>query len=350
MAVIALSRVEIVADGTRILRGCDVTVDDGEFFALIGRSGSGKSSIIKAIAGLLPLSSGEVRFDGEDVTGIPTHRRDLGLVLQGQGLFPHHDVRSNIGFPLRIRKARPDDVVKRVMAEARALGVDHLLERLPGHLSAGQQQLVQIARAVVRRPRVLLMDEPLANVDIESKHSLRESIVTLQRGYGVTTVYATNDPLEAMTMADRLGVVEDGRVVQVGTPDSVRAAPMSRHTALLTGAIALLPAAVEEDATGPVVVGGGLRLRGWGDALRAAVGEEVTLGLRPEHVVAGSDFVARVASRSIEDRRTVTWLDTGAGRVMSDTVAGATGSTAGCSLAGGLVFDAGGSLVVAVGG
>lgn len=349
MAVITLSEVDVVVDGARLLNGCDLRVDDGEFFVLIGRSGSGKSSIIKAIAGLLPVTHGAVLFDGQDVTGVPTHRRDLGLVLQGQGLFPHHDVRSNIGFPLRIRKARPDDVAKRVMAEARALGVDHLLERMPGRLSAGQQQLVQIARAVVRRPRVLLMDEPLANVDIESKRSLRDSIMTLQRGYGVTAVYATNDPVESMTMADRVGVVEQGQIVQVGSPENVRAAPIDRHTALLTGAVALVSATVIQDSIGPVVVAGELRLRCWGDSMRRAAGEEVTLGLRPEDVVSGSDFAARVATRAVADRRTVSWLELGDVRVMSDTVGGSQGSMVRCSLAGGMVFDHGGRLVTAVG-
>lgn len=349
MTVLTVSQVEVVVDETRILRGCNLAVEDGELLVLIGRSGSGKSSIIRAIAGLLPVAAGAVRFDGEDVTDVPTHLRDLGLVLQGDGLFPHHDVRSNIGFPLRSRKARPDDVFKRVMAEARALGVEHLLERLPGHLSAGQQQLVQIARAVVRRPRVLLMDEPLANVDIESKRSLRESIVTLQRGYGVTTVYATNDPVEAKALADRLGVVADGRIAQVGTPRDVRRAPWDRHTALLTGAVAFLDATVVEDSTGPVVVAGDVRLRGWGDSLLAAIGDEVTLGLRPEDVVSGSDFAAQIVSHGIEDRRPVVWLETGSGRVTSDTINSAEGATVGCSLAGGMVFDARGDLIVAVG-
>lgn len=349
MAVITLSGVDVVVDGTRLLHGCDFRVEDAEFFALIGRSGSGKTSVIKAISGLVPVTGGAVLFDGDDVTDVPTHRRDLGLVLQGDALFPHHDVRSNIGFPLRIRRRRPDDVAKRVMAEARALGVEDLLERMPGRLSAGQQQLVQIARALVRRPRVLLMDEPLANVDIETKRSLREGIVTLQRGYGVTAIYATNDPAEAMTMADRLAVVDGGRIVQVGSPRDVRAAPIDLHTALLTGAVALLPATVEADAVGPIVAAGDVRLRCWGEAVGRAVGQQVTLGLRPGDVVAGSDVSGRMATLGIADGRPVSWIETGDVRVMSDTLTEDPGSRVAFALAGGLVFDGGGRLLTAVG-
>jgi ABC-type sugar transport system ATPase subunit len=349
LAAITMSDVTVVLGDVPVLRGCELAVADGEFFVLIGRSGAGKSSILRAIAGLVPVVSGAVRYDGVDVTAMPTHRRDLGIVFQGDALFPHHDVRSNIGFPLRIRRARPEDRMKRVLAEARALGVDHLLERMPGSLSAGQQQLVQIARAVVRRPRVLLMDEPLADVDIETRRAMREIIVTLQRGYGVTTIYATNEPVEAMTMADRLGVVGDGAVVQAAAPSVVRDMPVDRHTALLTGAIALVPAVVTVDATGPVVVAGELRLRGWAVALRAVEGEPVTLGLRPDDVVAGREFVAHVVSRSIADRRAVTWLDAAGTRIMSATVAAERGAHVACALVGGLVFDDSGGLITAIG-
>ena len=341
--------VTVVLGDTPVLRGCELEVADGEFFVLVGRSGAGKSSILRAIAGLVPVAAGAVHYDGVDVTDVPTHRRDLGIVFQGDALFPHHDVRSNIGFPLRVRRSRPDDTAKRVFAEARALGVEHLMERLPGTLSEGQRQLVQIARAVVRRPTVLLMDEPLADVDIETKRALREIIVTLQRGYGVTTIYATNEPVEAMTMTDRLGVVAGGGVIQVGTPGAVRDTPVDRHTALLTRAIALVPARVTVDGTGPIVVAGDVRLRGWGAALQAARDEPVILGLRPDDVVAGQDFVARVVSRSIADRRHVTWLETAGSRIMSASVTGERGARVGCALGGGLVFGESGTLIAAIG-
>lgn len=349
MATITLSSVTAAVDGALLLRNVDLSIGEGELLVLIGRSGAGKSSIIRAIAGLVPVIEGQICFDGLDVSGTPTRERDLAIVFQGEALFANHDVRANIGFPLRVRKMGPAGIAERVMAEARALGVDHLLVRWPAQLSAGQRQLVQLARAVVRRPRVLLMDEPLANVDIETKAMLRNDIRTLQRGYGVTTVYATNDPIEALEMADRLAVVDGGRITQVGTTDEVRAAPVDRDTAVLTGAVVFIDAVVTTDGNGYWLESDGVRLRAWSERLAPLVGSPVTVGLRPEHVVAGRDVPGTILSRSIEDRRAVTRIDVGGLRLVSNSIDGLPGDGVVVSLAGGLVFGPDGGLVATVG-
>ena len=197
MATITLTDVSRSADdGTRILTGLSLSIADGELVVIVGPSGSGKTSIIRAIAGLDSIDGGSVHFDMEDMTGVEVQARDVGIVFQSNALFPTHTARANVGFPLKVRSLNAATIKKRVDAEARALGIEQIMDRWPKQLSAGHQQLVQIARALVRVPNVLLLDEPMANLDQPTRKRLRQDLKDLQRGYGVTTVYATNDPVE----------------------------------------------------------------------------------------------------------------------------------------------------------
>ena len=255
MARIDLESVVQELDGHRILNSVDLSVEDGEFMVLAGPSGSGKTSVIRSIAGFDELTAGRVLFDGQDVADVPTRDRDIGVVFQNDTLFPTHRIRGNLTFPLRNRALRREEIRKRVDAESRAHDIQHILDRWPATLSGGEQKLAQIARALVRVPKVFLMDEPLSRLDPPTRHRLRQELVTLQKGYEVTTIYASNSPTEIMEMPDRIAAIEGGRVTQVDTPAAVYRSPVSRPIAELTGPIGALHATVESASEG--LLGGG---------------------------------------------------------------------------------------------
>ena len=217
------------------LQGVDLAVLDGEMMAVVGRSGAGKTTLLRAIAGLDQVTGGAVLMDGVDVTASEPGERDVAMVFQFPHLLPHRNVGRNVAFPLEVRHQTLEEIRARVGAEARALHIESLLERSPRDLAAGEAQLVQIARALVRVPRVLLLDEPLARLDARVRERMRRELRMLQQGYGVTTIFTTNDPTEAMAMSDRLVVLDAGRVEQVGTPIDVYREPVSLLAAQLTG-------------------------------------------------------------------------------------------------------------------
>ena len=289
MARIDLESVVQEVDGHRLLDGVDLSVEDGEFLMLAGPSGSGKTSIIRTIAGFDELTSGRVLFDGADMTDIPTRDRDIGVIFQGDTLFPTHKVRRNLSFPLRNRAVRRDEIRKRVEAESRAHDIQHILERWPATLSGGEKKLAQIARALVRVPQVFLMDEPLSRLDPPTRSRLRQELVTLQKGYNVTVIYASNSPTEIMEMPDRLAAIEGGRVTQVGTPTAIQRSPVSRSIAQLTGPIGMLDATVETAPEGFWIVGDGWRLKAWPPILENHIGEPVTIGARSSDVRIDTD-------------------------------------------------------------
>lgn len=286
VAAVCLESVEMTAtDGTPILRDLSLEVDAGELMVLVGKSGSGKTSIIRAIAGLEAISAGSIWFDGVDVQSRPISERDVGMVFQKTGaLYPNFTARRNVSFGLRIRKTSEPTIRDRVAAEARALGITAIMERWPRELSAGHQQLVQIARAMVKVPDVLLLDEPMAYVDAPTRARLRRDLRELQQGYGLTTILATNDADEAMAMADRIAAIDHGAVVQVGTPEQLYARPVDVNVATFTGRISLLGAEVLTETEGYWLNGEGFRLRGWSDQLKAWVGKAVVIGVRPDAV------------------------------------------------------------------
>jgi multiple sugar transport system ATP-binding protein len=254
MAAIALDDATVVTGGITALEGADLDIADGEFVAVIGPSGSGKTSLLRAIAGLATVPRGRVLIDGRDATGIAPGDRDVAMVFQQSALLPRRSVRRNISFPLELRHRSVAEIRQRVDAEVRALHIEALLERDPAHLAEGEAQLVQIARSMVRVPRVLLLDEPFAHLDEHVRAALRAEIGMLQRGYGVTTVMATNDGVDAMTLADRVVVLDRGRVIQFATPDVVRRSPASLAAAVAAGDVSCFPAELVSDADGDRIV------------------------------------------------------------------------------------------------
>ncbi|MDH3500692.1 MAG: ABC transporter ATP-binding protein, partial [Acidimicrobiia bacterium] len=297
-----------------ILDAVSFTIDDREIMALLGRSGAGKSAVLRAIAGLDRVAGGRILFGDRDVTDLPAAARDVGVVFSEPHLIPSATARWNISMPLRARSMDPGESSLRVTAESRALGIESLLDRRPGTLAAGEQQLVQIARAMVRVPTVLLLDEPLSRLDPIQRVRLQRDLRELQEGYGVTTLYVTKDEREAMAMAESVTVIDRGRVVQSGPSEDVRAWPAHRVVAELTGPLGTFPAVVERDKEGFALVAPGVRLRAWAPALDHHLGRAVIIGVRPEDVVAdpnGNAFAtvqparypSRAGSTSIEIAR-----------------------------------------------
>ena len=220
---------------TTVLHGVDLAIQPGEFFVLLGPSGSGKTTTLRILAGLETVSAGRVLMDGQDVTHREPGARDVAMVFQSYALYPHMTVAKNIGFPLKMI-GTPGHEIERQVAEAAArVDISHLLARKPGQLSGGQQQRCALARAIVRKPRLFLLDEPLSNLDAKLRLETRLELHALQRGLGTTTVYVTHDQEEAMTLADRIAVFMEGRIAQVGTPREVFSKPMTMAVAGFVG-------------------------------------------------------------------------------------------------------------------
>jgi len=210
------------------LRDINLEIEDREFMALLGPSGSGKSTLLYTIAGIYRPTSGRIYFDGRDVTNVPPKDRNVGLVFQNWALYPHMTVFENIAFPLELRKVPKDEIERKVREVAEMLRIEHLLDRHPWQLSGGQQQRVAIARALIKEPDVLLLDEPLSNLDALLRLEVRAELKRLQKELGITAVYVTHDQAEALAMADRIAVIRDGVILQVGTPDEVYYKPRCR--------------------------------------------------------------------------------------------------------------------------
>ncbi|WP_281275853.1 ABC transporter ATP-binding protein [Thermomonospora umbrina] len=261
----------------------DVWLDvaDGEFLVLLGPSGCGKSTLLRMIAGLLEPSGGRVLLDEEDITHVPPQRRDLAMVFQGYALYPHLSVARNIGFPLRARGRPKVEIRAEVAKVAEMLGLTGLLDRKPRELSGGQRQRVALGRALVREPGAFLMDEPLSNLDATLRATTRAEIVALHRSLAATVVYVTHDQVEAMTMATRIVLLNEGRVEQAGSPAEVYDAPASVFVARFLGSPPM-------NLVDTVLNGDGVA-RGDDLELPLGLGEgvperPVTLGFRPEHL------------------------------------------------------------------
>jgi ABC-type sugar transport system ATPase subunit len=291
MARIDLQRVTVRSGSTSRLSEVTLSVDDGSFVGVVGGSGSGKTSLLRAIAGLDPVDHGRVLLGGRDVTGASPGERDVGMVFQAPALMGHLSARRNVAFPLEIRRLDTDDVNRRVDAEMRALHIERLVDRDSSTLSAGEQQMVQIARALVRVPTVLLLDEPFASLDEHLRRRMRAEIAMLQSGYGVTTLMATNDSADVQALASTLVVLDQGRLVQWGPTDDVRRTPATLLAAAVTGLVSLLDVTVLAEQDGFWLVredpSGGefVRIRAWLPTLRAHVGRTVSMAVRPEDVL-----------------------------------------------------------------
>ena len=281
--------------------GVDLQVGDGELLVLVGPSGCGKTTLLRTIAGLETPDEGEVYFDGQRATDVPARKRDVGLVFQDYALFPNMDVRGNLGFNLRMRGgADAEEVDEAVRETADLLDVEELLDRRVDALSGGQKQRVALGRAIAGEPTAFLLDEPFANLDASLRDRLRTEIARLQDDLGVTTVHVTHDQHEAMTMGDRIAVMADGRIQQVGTPEAIYAEPANLFVARFVGSptMALLDARLDR-AAGTIHVGDGPE----GHPLPAPTGPaddafptDLVVGIRPEHVGIGTPSDERLAA------------------------------------------------------
>ncbi|APZ54817.1 ABC transporter ATP-binding protein [Salipiger abyssi] len=294
MATVELKDIRKSFGNTDILRGVSLDIADGEFLSLVGPSGCGKSTLLRILAGLESQSAGSVRIGEAAVDGVRAADRDLAMVFQSYALYPHLTVAQNIAVPLTMRRLRRTDrlplcgrlmpgartrragIVETVREAAETLEIADLLDRKPGQLSGGQRQRVALGRALVRDPAAFLLDEPLSNLDAKMRVHMRAEIAQLNRRLGATFVYVTHDQAEAMTMSDRIAVMMDGELLQVGTPDVLYDAPADIRVARFIGspAINLLP--VETDGAGRI------RLTGRETALRAGPVPVAYLGIRPE--------------------------------------------------------------------
>ncbi len=268
------------------LAGVSFAVEEGAFFALLGPSAAGKTTTLRAIAGLERMDRGRIRFEGADLTAAPVQGRPMAMIFQTFALYPHLSVRRNLAYGLREAGRRGAEVDRRVEEVAEMLRVGHTLERLPATLSGGEQQRVAIGRALVRRPRLLLLDEPLTNLDAKLRHDTRAEFKRLHRDLGMTMLYATPDQLEALSMADTIAVLDEGRILQTGSPDTLYDRPLSRTVAELVGApaINLMPAR-RGDAGGIALDFLDLDDGPWSAALAGfAADTELLFGFRPQDV------------------------------------------------------------------
>jgi putative spermidine/putrescine transport system ATP-binding protein len=269
-----------------VLDALELHIAGGEFVALLGPSGCGKSTALNCLAGLLPLSGGSIWLDKKRVDTLPPERRGFGMVFQNYALFPHMSVRRNVGFGLRMRSIGRAETRRRVDEALRLVQLSPYADRLPGQLSGGQQQRVAIARAVVIEPPLVLMDEPLSNLDAALRLEMRTEIRRLHQSLGLTTVYVTHDQEEALSLADRLVVLREGVMQQVGTPEELYREPANAYVAGFMGYRNLLPMTLTSGSDGLVTTNGyGIELRGTArGALRQG---PVTVAVRPEDFVVG---------------------------------------------------------------
>jgi putative spermidine/putrescine transport system ATP-binding protein len=283
--------------GHRALSNLNLTVRAGEFIALLGPSGCGKSTALNCLAGLLPLTSGSIEIDQQRVDVLPSEKRDFGMVFQNYALFPHMTVRKNIAFGLEMRRVAKAEVAERVQRALALVKLEAHADKLPGQLSGGQQQRVAIARAIGLEPRLVLMDEPLSNLDAKLRLEMRAEIRKLHESLGLTTIYVTHDQEEALSMADRLVVLSDGYVQQIGTPEEVHQKPVNWYVADFMGYRNILDGTVVAvNADGTVAVSFG-EVTLIGTAMNdVAVGDPVRIAIRPEDLRPASEGASEAAN------------------------------------------------------
>ncbi|MCQ9171463.1 sn-glycerol-3-phosphate ABC transporter ATP-binding protein UgpC [Corynebacterium amycolatum] len=266
-------------DGHIGVEDANLKIDDGEFIILVGPSGCGKSTMLNMIAGLEDISEGDLLIDGERMNDVAPKDRDIAMVFQSYALYPHMNVRENIAFPLKLAKLPKKEIEKKVNEAAEILDLTEFLDRKPAHLSGGQRQRVAMGRAIVRRPKVFLMDEPLSNLDAKLRVQMRTEIAQLQERLSTTTVYVTHDQTEAMTLGDRVVVLKKGVIQQIGAPQELYHRPVNVFVAGFIGSPAMnfLPATVLDDGHSVDTALGHLPL-----PEKFAPGRKVIVGLRPE--------------------------------------------------------------------
>jgi multiple sugar transport system ATP-binding protein len=297
MASVTLENVRKIYDsapGTVVVRDVSLRVDDGEFVVLVGPSGCGKTTTLRMIAGLESVTAGRLLIDDRVVNDVAPKDRDIAMVFQNYALYPHMTVRENMAFALVLRKLAKSDIATRVAQTAEVLGLTDVLDRTPKELSGGQRQRVAIGRAIVRQPRVFLFDEPLSNLDAKLRLEMRREIARLHRELGATMIYVTHDQVEAMTLGDRIAVMNKGAVQQVAAPRALYDRPANRFVATFIGspAMNMIDGTVDRGVFRTPT--GGLTF----DAPRALDSRPLTLGLRPEHLAPVTNGAAGVRIRA----------------------------------------------------
>ena len=268
------------------LDGVSFSVDDGEFFCLLGASSAGKTTTLRAIAGLEELSDGSVSFSGSELTHSPVQGRGMSMIFQTFALYPHLSIYDNLAYPLVRDKVKRNEIRQRVGEVAELLRVTHTLKRKPSTLSGGEQQRVAIGRAIVRRPKLLLLDEPLTNLDAKLRHDMRAEFKRLHRELGMTMLYATPDQLEALSMGERIALIDQGKIVETGTPHSMYGMPSHTFVASMLGSpvINLIPGKVQQSGAAHILQlpFGEVTLDSVSMNASVGSGDSVTLGIRPQ--------------------------------------------------------------------
>ncbi|MFN3525319.1 MAG: ABC transporter ATP-binding protein [Paracoccus sp. (in: a-proteobacteria)] len=290
MAHVKIDSVQKRYGGVQVMHGVSVDIEDGEFVVLVGPSGCGKSTLLRMLAGLEEITEGQISIGGRVVNDIPPKERDISMVFQSYALYPHKTVAENIGFPLKMAKRPKAEIAEKVRHAASILDLAHLLDRFPKQLSGGQRQRVAMGRAIVRDPQVFLFDEPLSNLDAKLRVTMRVEIKELHQRLKTTIVYVTHDQIEAMTMADKIVVMRDGRVEQIGAPLDLYDHPDSVFVAGFIGSPSmnfLHGVIATQDGARVFLSDSGLALPLPPHATGLAEGHSVTYGIRPEHIAVG---------------------------------------------------------------
>ena len=283
-----------------VIHGVDLTIDPGEFTVFVGPSGCGKSTLLRMIAGLEPITGGNLLLDGARMNEVPAAKRGIAMVFQSYALYPHMSVYQNLAFGLETAKVPRPEINKRVQRAAEILRIEPLLKRKPKQLSGGQRQRVAIGRAIVREPKIFLFDEPLSNLDAELRVQMRVEIAKLHKDLGNTMIYVTHDQVEAMTMADKIVVLSAGNIEQVGAPLELYNNPRNRFVAGFIGSpkMNFLEAEVEgADAAGAKLRAGGSEIV---VQRKASVGDKVTFGVRPEHIALSEAAGVKLAEVKVD--------------------------------------------------
>jgi multiple sugar transport system ATP-binding protein len=290
MASVGIRDVKKAFGSTPVIHGVDITINDGEFVVLVGPSGCGKSTLLRMIAGLENITGGEIRIGERVVNNVPPKERDIAMVFQNYALYPHMTVAANMAFSLKLRGAPKSEMDERVEKAASILGLKPLLERYPRQLSGGQRQRVAMGRAIVRDPQVFLFDEPLSNLDAKLRVAMRTEIKELHQRLKTTTVYVTHDQIEAMTMADKIVVMHDGIVEQIGTPLDLYDKPGNQFVAGFIGSPAMnfLKGTVKANGSASFHGPNGVKLP-LASAPAGSDGRPVVYGIRPEHFTLADD-------------------------------------------------------------
>src|ERR1700741_401204 len=289
MASVSFDNVEKAYGSTKVIHGVGFDIHDGEFMVLVGPSGCGKSTLLRMLAGLEEIDGGAIAIDGKVVNDTESKDRDIAMVFQSYALYPHMTVRANMAFSLKLRNADASVIAERVAKASKILNLDAYLERFPRELSGGQRQRVAMGRAIVRDPKVFLFDEPLSNLDAKLRVSMRSEIKALHQRLKTTTIYVTHDQVEAMTMADRIVVLRDGRIEQIGSPLELYDSPANVFVAEFIGspAMNMLPAKLSMDGNRrAAVIDGGSKIE-LPPQLAGADGQTILVGIRPEHLSVG---------------------------------------------------------------